>query len=95
MICDLRSDHNLDHLQVRTTWELWTLRHKKARVSDKKAPKTTQKETKDGYCFLWEHDVAGSNPVIPTKSTSSVLGWGCFYVRNDLRHFQKNAFLEG
>ena len=67
MICDLRCDHSFDHLQVRTTWELWTLRHEKARFSDKKAPKSTQKEAKDRYCFLWEHDAAGSNPVTPTN----------------------------
>ena len=63
MICDLRSDHSFDHLQVRTTWELWTLRHEKARISDVKAPKSTQNEAKDCYCFLWELDAAGSSPV--------------------------------
>ena len=68
MICDLRSDHSFDHLQVRTTWELWTLRHEKARFSDKKASKSTQKEAKDRYCFLWEQDVAGSSPVTPIYS---------------------------
>ena len=68
MICDLRSDHSFDHLQVRTTWELWTLRHEKARFSDKKAPKSTQNEAKDCYCFLWDVDAAGSNPVTPTNS---------------------------
>ena len=68
MICDLRSDHSLDHFQVRTTWELWTLRHKKARFSDKKAPKTTQNEAKDRYCFLWDVDAAGSSPVTSTKN---------------------------
>ena len=73
MICDLRSDHNLDHLQLRTMWELWTLRHEKARFSDKKAPKSTQKEAKDCYCFLWEHDAAGSSPVTPTKTKSKSL----------------------
>ena len=66
-IWSLNSDHIFDHLQVRTTWELWTLRHEKARFSDKKAPKSTRNEAKDGYCFLWEHDAAGSNPVTPTK----------------------------
>ena len=68
---DLRfwgADHNLDHLQVWTTWELWTLRHEKARFSDKKAPKSTQNEAKDGYCFLWELDAAGSSPVTSTNS---------------------------
>ena len=69
MICDLRSDHSFDHLQVWTTWELWTLRHEKARISDKKAPKSTQNEAKDCYCFLWDVDAAGSNPVTPTKIT--------------------------
>ena len=68
MICNLRSDHSFDHLQVWTTWELWTLRHKKARFSDKKAPKSTQKEAKDGYCFLWELDAAGSSPVTSTNN---------------------------
>ena len=68
MICDLRYDHSFDHLQVWTTWELWTLRHEKARFSDKKAPKSTQNEAKDCYCFLWEHDAAGSSPVTPTKN---------------------------
>ena len=67
MICDLRSDHSFDHLQGWTTWELWTLRYKKARFSGKKAPKTTQNEAKDGYCFLWELDAAGSSPVTSTK----------------------------
>ena len=68
MICNLRSDHSFDHLQVWTTWELWTLRHEKARFSDKKAPKTTQNEAKDGYCFIWEQDAAGSSPVTSTKT---------------------------
>ena len=68
MICDLRSDHSFEHLQVRTTWELWTLRHEKARFSDKKALKSTRNEAKDSYCFLWDVDAAGSNPVTPTKA---------------------------
>ena len=67
MICDLRSDHNLDHLQVWTTWEEWTFGHEKARFSDKKAPKSTQNEAKNRYFFVWDQDVAGSNPVIPTN----------------------------
>ena len=67
MICDLRSDHSFDHLQGWTTWEIWTLRHEKARFSDKKTPKSTQKEAKDRYYFLWDVDAAGSNPVTPTK----------------------------
>ena len=67
MICDLRSDHNLDHLQLLTMWELWTLWHEKTRFSDKKAPKSTQKEVKNRYCFVWDVDAAGSNPVTPTK----------------------------
>ena len=69
MICDLRSDHNLDHLRLRTTWELWTLWHEKARISDKKAPKSTRKEAKNRYFFVWDQDVAGSNPVIPTMAS--------------------------
>ena len=67
MICDLRSDHSFDHLQVWTTWEEWTLWHEKARFSDEKTPKSTQNEAKDCYCFLWELDAAGSSPVTSTK----------------------------
>ena len=40
-IWSLDYDHNLDHLQVWTTWKLWTLRHVKAQVSDEKARKST------------------------------------------------------
>ena len=61
------ADHNLDHLQVRTTWELWTLQHVKARVSDEKARKSTQNEAKNRCFCVWDVDAAGSNPVTPTK----------------------------
>ena len=62
-----RSDHNLDHLQVRTTWEIWTLRYKKARVSDEKVRKSTQNEAKNRCFCVWDVDAAGSNPVTPTN----------------------------
>ena len=65
-IWSLDYDHNLDHLQVWTTWEIWTLRHEKARFSDEKARKSTQNEAKNRCFCVWEHDVAGSNPVSPT-----------------------------
>ena len=68
MICDLRSDHSFDHLQVRTTWELWTLRHEKARVSDEKARKSTQNEAKNRCFCVWELDAAGSSPVTSTNN---------------------------
>ena len=67
MICDLRSDHNLDHLRLRTTWELWTLWHEKAQVLDKKSRKSTQNEAKNRCRAVWDVDAAGSNPVTPTK----------------------------
>ena len=63
---EFRSDHNLDHLQVWTTWEIWTLWHEKARVSDEKARKSTQNEAKNRCFCVWDVDAAGSNPVIPT-----------------------------
>jgi hypothetical protein len=69
VICDFRSDHNLDHLQVWTTWELWTLQHIKARVSDEKARKSTQNEAKNRCFCVWDVDAAGSNPVTPTISS--------------------------
>ena len=66
-IWSLDSDHNLDHLQVWTTWELWTLWHEKALVSDEKARKSTQNEAKNRCRAVWDVDAAGSNPVTPTK----------------------------
>ena len=68
VICGLRSDHNLDHLQVWTTWELWTLWHEKARFSDEKARKSTQNEAKNWCRAVWELDAAGSSPVTSTKT---------------------------
>ena len=69
VICDLRSDHNLDHLQVWTTWKLWVLQHVKARFSDEKARKSTQNEAKNRCFCVWELDAAGSSPVTSTKIT--------------------------
>ena len=69
-------DHSFDHLQVWTTWELWTLRHEKARISDEKAPKSTQNEAKDCCCFLGEQDAAGLSPVTSTKITDLISFWG-------------------
>ena len=66
-IRDFGTDHNLDHLQVWTTWELWTLQHVKARFSDEKARKSTQNEAKNRCFCVWDVDAAGSNPVTPTK----------------------------
>ena len=66
------ADHNLDHLQVWTTWELWTLRHEKARVSDEKARKSTQNEAKNRCFCVWDVDAAGSNPVTPGTHNSGV-----------------------
>ena len=68
-IGDFGTDHNLDHLQVWTTWELWTLQHKKARFSGKKARKSTQKEAKNRCFCVWELDATGSSPVTSTKQT--------------------------
>ena len=62
------ADHNLDHLQVWTTWKLWVLQHVKARFSDEKARKSTQNEAKNRCFCVWDVDAAGSNPVTPTKN---------------------------
>ena len=64
------ADHNLDHLQVWTTWELWTLRYKKARLSDEKARKSTQNEAKNRCFCVWDQDGAGSIPVTPTTGSA-------------------------
>ena len=60
------ADHNLDHLRLRTTWDLWTLWHEKARFSDEKARKSTQNEAKNRCFCVWDHQAAGLSPVAPT-----------------------------
>jgi len=60
-------DHSFDHLRFRTTWKQCPQEHPKAPFSDTKAPKSLVNQAKNRYIFLWEQDVAGSNPVIPTK----------------------------
>ena len=80
VICNLRSDHNLDHLQVWTTWELWTLWHEKARFSDEKARKSTQNEAKNRCFCVWEHDAAGSSPVTPTSGVLRAILKAFFFV---------------
>ena len=82
MICDLRSDHRFDHLRLRTTCEIWTLWHEKARFSDKKAPKNTRNEAKNRYFFVWDAGIARSSRVTPTKNQPKTslfrLVFGCF-----------------
>ena len=63
-----RLDHSFDHLQSWTTWKQCDGEHPKASISDEKAPKTRKNHAKNRCRFVWEHDVAGSNPVIPTKN---------------------------
>ena len=60
-------DHIFDHLQLRTTWKQCLQEHPKASFSDTKAPKSPRNQGKNRCRFVWEQDVAGSNPVIPTK----------------------------
>ena len=60
-------DHTFDHLQTWTVWKQCERKHLKASFSDSKAPKSLVNQAKNRCRFLWEHDVAGSNPVIPTK----------------------------
>ena len=60
-------DHSFDHLQLRTTWKQCLQEHPKASFLDSKAPKSLVNQAKNRYRFVWDHDVAGSNPVIPTK----------------------------
>ena len=80
-------DHSFDHLQSPTTWKQCDGEHPKAPLSDTKAPKSLVNQAKNRYRFVWEQDVAGSNPVIPTKRTqrplrllcSFALGGSCLY----------------
>ena len=101
-----RSDHNLDHLRLRTTWEVWTLQYVKARFSDEKARKSTQNEAKNRCRAVWEHDAAGSSPVTPTiftvrKDCSAeksliIKGFLCFIRRffNSILFAEKKAVFE-
>lgn len=72
VICDLRSDHNLDHLQVWTTWEIWTLWYIKARVSDEKARKSTKKEAKNRCRAVWDVEAGSSSLPTPTRDTDMI-----------------------
>ena len=62
-------DHSFDHLRLRTTWKQCEREHPKASFSDTKAPKSPLNQGKNRCRFVWEQDVAGSNPVIPTISS--------------------------
>ena len=60
-------DHSFDHLRLRTTWKQCEREYPKAPFSDLKARKKRKNHAKNRYRFVWDQDVAGSNPVIPTK----------------------------
>ena len=62
-------DHTFDHLRLRTVWKQCLQEHPKAPISDSKAPKSLVNQAKNRLFSVWEHDVAGSNPVIPTISS--------------------------
>ena len=62
-------DHTFDHLRLRTVWKQCLQEHPKAPISDSKAPKSLVNQAKNQLFSVWEHDVAGSNPVIPTISS--------------------------
>ena len=77
-------DHSFDHLRFRTTWKQCLQEHPKASFLDSKAPKSLVNQAKNRCRFVWDQDVAGSNPVIPTKkqpiSRCFYLGFGCFFM---------------
>ena len=62
-------DHTFDHLRRWTTWKQCLQEHPKAPILDSKAPKSLVNQAKNRLFSVWEHDVAGSNPVIPTISS--------------------------
>ena len=66
-IRDLASDHTFDHLRLRTTRILCREEHTKAVNPDAKAPENPPNHAKNQDFSVWDQDVAGSNPVIPTK----------------------------
>ena len=72
-------DHTFDHLRLRTTWKQCLQEHPKAPFSDSKAPKSLVNQAKNQLFSVWEHDVAGSNPVIPTKKALSLVSQSLFF----------------
>ena len=65
---DFVADHTFDHLRLRTTRILCREEHTKAVHQDAKAPKSLSNHVKNQVFSVWDHDVAGSAPVIPTKN---------------------------
>ena len=61
-------DHTFDHLRLRTVWKQCLQEHPKAPILDSKVPKSLVNQAKNRLFSVWEHDVAGSNSVIPTKN---------------------------
>ena len=51
-------------------WEIWTLGHEKAEISDIKARKKPQNEAKNCPISLWDADAAGSSPVSPAANVA-------------------------
>jgi len=62
-------DHTFDHLRTWTVWKQCSQEPTRASFSDSKVPKSLVNQGKNYYFWLWEQDVAGSNPVIPTKAS--------------------------
>ena len=60
------ADHTFDHLRLWTTRIQCREEHTKAVNPDAKAPKIPPNHAKNQKFSVWEQDVAGSNPVIPT-----------------------------
>ena len=71
-------DHTFDHLRLRTVWKQCLQEHPKAPISDSKAPKSLVNQAKNRLFIVWEHDVAGSNPVIPTKKVTGI-EYACYF----------------
>ena len=60
-------DHRTDHFHARTTRTQGTRKRQTKKLPRCMQSKSAKKACHYGLLRLWEQDVAGSNPVIPTK----------------------------
>ena len=74
-------DHTFDHLQTWTVWKQCLQEHRKAPISDTKAPKSRKNHLKIKCATLRDVEVASSNLVTSTKKQRGANAPLCFWSR--------------
>ena len=72
-------DHTFDHLQTWTVWKQCEREHRKASVSDTKAPKSRKNHLKIKCATLRDVEVASSNLVTSTKKSPQAKRLGVIF----------------